>query len=86
MKNIYVSAIIDNEKHYLQTMYPISWSPFISGALKFTSIPEARLNMNCLYKNLFTDNFTLDTLYTVNFVIVENAVITEEIPYILKED
>lgn len=90
MKNIYVTSIIGNEKRYLQSIYPIIWTPFISGATKFTSLEEARLTMNCIYKNLFSTNddeyneFTIESLYSITFLIVENGVIIGEVPYILK--
>ncbi len=86
MKNVYVSSIINNERHYLHSIYPITWSPFISGAMKFASIEEARLTTNCIYKNLFDDKFDIDSFYSIKFITVDNAVITDESPYILKED
>lgn len=86
MKNIYVMSLIGNEYHYLHSLYPISWSPFISGAMKFSSVYEARMTVNCIYKNLFNDeNFTIDSLYSIKFVTVENAIVTDETPYIIKE-
>lgn len=87
MKNVYVMAMIGNERHYLHSLYPINWSPFISGATKFVSIEEARMTVNCIYKNLFNndDNFNIDSFYSIRFITVENAVVTDETPYVIKE-
>lgn len=86
MKNIYVMSMIGNERHYLHSLYPVTWSPFISGAMKFASVEEARLTTNCIYKNLFNnENFSIESLYSIRFITVENAVVTNELPYIIKE-
>lgn len=84
--NIYISAKISNEKQYLHNMYPVDWAPFISGAMKFTSIEEARLAMNCLYKNLFYyPDFSVESFYSISFIGIENGVIVFEKPYVVKE-
>lgn len=91
MNKIYISCIIGNEKRYLQSIYPINWSPFISGAMSFSSIEEARLTLNCIYKNLFNDEeFTIESLYSIRLITVMKQIngpttSNVEVPYIFKE-
>lgn len=83
--NVYVKAIIDNEKVYLRSIFPIIWDPFISGAMKFSSVEEARLALNCAYKHLFNnEQFTLEALYSIHFVGVVNGDVSFNEPYLYK--
>lgn len=87
--NVYISSKISNEKQYLQSIYPISWSPFISGAMKFPTVEEARETMNSIYKNLFYyPDFSIESFYSIKFVCIERnelGVTTSEKPYVSKE-
>ena len=84
--NIYVTAKIHNELQYLHNLFPIIWSPFISGAFKFSSIDEARMAMNCIYKNMFEyEDFTVDSLYSMEFIGITNGTVVIKTPYVTKE-
>ena len=83
--NVYVKAIIDNDKVYLHSIFPVIWDPFISGAMKFSSVEEARMALNCAYKHLFNnEQFTLEALYSIEFVGVVREGLTFREPYLCK--
>jgi hypothetical protein len=83
--NVYVTAVIDNEKVYLHSIFPIKWDPFISGAMKFSSVEEARLALNCSYKHLFnSEEFTLEALYSIHFLGIVNENVEFNEPYLYK--
>lgn len=85
--NVYVATIIHGQKEYLHNLYPIAWAPFISGAYKFSSVEEARQQMNFVYKHLFSneDDFDINSLYSIKFITINNGNIVGEQIYLTRE-
>lgn len=85
--NVYVVASIQNRKEYLHSLYPVAWAPFISGAYKFSSISEARQQMNFIYKHLFgnEDGFDVNALYSIKFITINNGNCIDEQTYLTRE-
>ena len=83
MCNIRVEAIINSEKRYIEGLYPVMWTAFISNAKNFSSIQEARENLNTRFSQLSESlDHNVSFINDIKLITIENGKIISEEFYI----
>lgn len=79
MSNTRIEITINSEKRFLESLYPVEWTAFISNAKIFNSIEDARLNLNYRFAQL-SESLNHNTIHIsdIRLVTIDNGRIIHE--------